>query len=67
MRNPLLSFSKSTVSKITTSGRPGWNKTSIPKLHLKGPDYEKGLSNLKTLAENQPHQNPAPSDSTVKK
>ncbi len=32
-----------------------------------GPDYEKGLNNLKTLAESQPQQNPAPSDSTVKK
>jgi len=31
-----------------------------------GPDYEKGLSNLKTLAESQP-QNPAPADTTVKK
>ncbi len=32
-----------------------------------GPDYEKGLSNLKTLAESQPQQNLTPSDSTVKK
>jgi len=31
-----------------------------------GPDYEKGLTKLKTLAESQP-QNPAPADSTVKK
>jgi hypothetical protein len=30
-----------------------------------GPDYEKGLSNLKTLAESQPQQNP--SDSTTVK
>src|SRR6185369_4996774 len=28
-----------------------------------GPDYEKGLSNLKTLAESQSQQNPAPADS----
>jgi len=32
-----------------------------------GPDYEKGLSNLKTLAESQPQQNPAPADSTTVK
>jgi hypothetical protein len=34
-----------------------------------GADYEKGLSNLKTLAESQPpqSQNPAPEDSTTKK
>ncbi len=31
-----------------------------------GPDYEKGLTNLKTLAESQP-QAPAPADSTVAK
>jgi len=31
-----------------------------------GPDYEKGLSNLKTLAESQP-QNPASADSTTVK
>lgn len=32
-----------------------------------GADYEKGLSNLKTLAESQQQPNPAPADSTVKK
>lgn len=34
-----------------------------------GKDYEKGLSNLKALAESQPQpqQNPVPADSTVKK
>ena len=31
-----------------------------------GPDYERGLSKLKTLAESDP-QNPAPADSTIKK
>jgi hypothetical protein len=32
-----------------------------------GPDYEKGLSKLKTVAESEPQQNQAPADSTVKK
>jgi hypothetical protein len=32
-----------------------------------GPDYERGLSKLKTVAESVPQQNPVPSDSTTKK